>query len=510
MITWERALDLETKVAILITRQSQYGVAFDLEKANKCIDELQAIIEDIHNQIRPYLLLDMIIEGGKLLKDINCNEEVFSKGQVSFVKKIFKKNGDYTQQVTDWIQEVLNSGNSNFGRFSIDSRSIASRLVSGPFTRIRWEEPSLTKREKLAKQLLYFGWKPEHFSPTGQPQLTIKGVPVESLENIEGPIGKLIGKYYLASHRQGQIKGWIENVRSDGRIEAQADTVGTNTARMKHRIVVNCPKADPKVFYGHQMRDLFIASKDHLMVGYDASGLEARMMAHYTYPFDKGEFGNELLHGDIHTKNMNLFCEVTQQNITRSIAKNGFYALCYGCSVNKFAQTIGCKQSAAKRAFDSFWHKNYALGKLRDKVIQLAERYGYLPGIDGRKIYVRSSHSALNALFQSAGSICMKTAMVILDETCQREEIYYKKLIDMHDESQAEILETDIIWINNEDLGNFSNYTLSNTVRADGSVGFCKYGHEAINSISKAGESLGIRIPLTGEYKIGKSWAECH
>jgi DNA polymerase-1 len=181
----------------------------------------------------------------------------------------------------------------------------------------------------------------------------------------------------------------------------------------------------------------------------------------------------------------------------------------YGAQPPKLAETLGCSLHNARLAFDLFWKRNYALGQLRDRIMKMAEKWGFIPGIDGRKIYVRSPHSALNALFQSAGSICMKTAMVLLDETCKSEGIYYKKLLDMHDESQAEVPESEIIWIPEDELGNYENHILSKTVQ-EGKTGWCRYGEEAIKSIRRAGEQLGIRIMLDGEYKLGRNWAETH
>ena len=35
-------------------------------------------------------------------------------------------------------------------------------------------------------------------------------------------------------------------------------------------------------------------------------------------------------------------------------------------------------------------------------------------------------------------------------------------------------------------------------------------GKLAVECITRAGQFFNIRIPLTGEYKIGHNWAECH
>ena len=41
---------------------------------------------------------------------------------------------------------------------------------------------------------------------------------------------------------------------------------------------------------------------------------------------------------------------------------------------------------------------------------------GYLKGLDGRLLHVRSTHAALNTLLQSAGALVCKKWLVILEE----------------------------------------------------------------------------------------------
>ena len=111
----------------------------------------------------------------------------------------------------------------------------------------------------------------------------------------------------------------------------------------------------------------------------------------------------------------------------------------------------------------------------------MAEK-GSLPGLDGRRLYVRSPHKALNTLLQGAGAAVMKVALVILDNALKAEQIPYKFVLNVHDEWQIET-PTDYA----EQVG--------------------KLGRRAIQD---AGQRLGLRCPLDGEYKIGSSWAETH
>lgn len=408
------------------------------------------------------------------------------------IDKPFKLNGEYQERVLKWYGQE-------------------SSLVSGPFTRVEFVEPDLGSRQKVTKQLLRHGWKPTIFTDKGSPKLTIKGEPVDSLMKIEGNVGKSIARWYTYGHRASQIRGWIRDIRPDGRLTAGADTCGTNTCRFRHRTVVNCPKASKKVIFGYQMRELFTVPSDSIMCGHDASGLEARVQAHYTTPYDNGEYAKEILEGDIHTKNAKIF------EVDRDTAKNGYYASIYGAQPPKLAAVLGCKQRKAKKLFDAFWEGNYALGKLREDVMRMAENKGFVPGLDGRKIYIRSSHSALNALFQSAGAIVMKYAMVILDYWASKEDLTYKKLIDSHDESQAELPRDEVILLeaDTEDEALSLHkpdqiWSVPSLIDDKWITGYSRYGELAVKSIRRAGEYLKLRVPLDAEYKLGPHWACCH
>lgn len=490
MIDWKKALDLEIRVAQIINEQEENGVQFDIDKAHKHVQTLTNLRRDLYEEIRPSL-----------------DQEVVSPFTVP-INKPFLMSGGYSKATVDWMKEDVDQ-------------------VGGIFTRIRFEEPDIGSRQKLIKQLLKHGWKPTLFTPKGQPKITEKGEPVSSLNKIEGGIGSKIAKWYTAGHRRSQIEGWISKVRDDGRLIAGADSCGTNTSRMRHRNVVNVPKAHSEVFFGHEMRDLFITRPWNIMCGHDASGLEARMMAHYTQPYDDGEFANEILHGDIHSKNTYIFYDEETEGLKRGdegfdkyrdgASKNGFYGLVYGAQIPKLCQTLDLSRKRGKKAFDDFWKKNYALGELRNKIMNMAENKGWIPGLDGRKIYIRSSHSALNALFQSAGSIVMKNSMVILDYWAKKEGLIYQKVIDMHDEGQAELdkKEVEIYVVDTKEEA--KNLARPNEIWMPPSerngrwvTGYSRYGELAVKSIQKAGTYLNLRCPLDAEYKLGRSWAETH
>ena len=146
------------------------------------------------------------------------------------------------------------------------------------------------------------------------------------------------------------------------------------------------------------------------LVGMDASGLELRMLAHY---MNDKEYTNEILNGDIHTAN-----QLASGVKTRNQAKTFIYAFLYGAGDAKIGSIVGGNARDGKRLKEQFLRNTPALRKLRERVAVASGR-GYVLGLDGRRVAVRSEHAALNTLLQSAGAIVMKKALCLLDEYAQ-------------------------------------------------------------------------------------------
>lgn len=277
-INWIEAFALERDVSILIREQERAGVYFNLGKAHYYIALLEKMKEEKYDAIRPSLGYDVI----------NLEKKPKGSEEYSYVKKITNKNGSYTTS-------VLNT---------FDDPSICS----GPFSRVDFDEPSISKRGLIIKQLLKMGWTPKEFTEKGFPKLTNKDGPVETLEKV-GSFGKDLSLWYIYNHRQSQISGFLPHVRSDSRISAQMNTCATNTFRAAHKVVANIPR--PTSIFGKEMRSLFCVPEGRAFVGADASGLELRILAHH---MNDAEYTHQILSGDIHTYNQTMAGLPTRDN----------------------------------------------------------------------------------------------------------------------------------------------------------------------------------------------------
>ena len=332
-------------------------------------------------------------------------------------------------------------------------------------------------RDHVANRLQKLkGWVPKQFTPDGKPK-----VDETVLSKLPYPEAKLLSEYYMLQKRLGQIsegaQAWLRH-EIKGRIHGQVNTNGAVTGRATHfnPNIAQCPANN--VPYGKECRSLFIPSKGRVMVGIDLSGLELRCLAHYMWPYDDGAYGKEILEGDIHTTN-----QKAAGLSTRAEAKTFIYALVYGAGALRMGQIIGKGAKEGAVIKKKFLDATPALSQLITAVQKGADK-GFLYGLDKRKIKIRSKHSALNALLQNCGAVLCKQFIVEFNNSLIKHKLSNKakQVAWVHDEIQVE-----------------SDPDVAEQV-----------GKVAVQSIIDAGNFFKFRCPLTGEYHIGKSWAETH
>ena len=331
------------------------------------------------------------------------------------------------------------------------------------------EEFNLGSRQQIGEYLQDFGWKPRHFTPTGQPKVDEKVL--GTVKDI--PEAALIAKYLMLQKRIAQVQSWLTFL--DGqRVHGSVISNGTITGRMAHRdpIMAQIPSLSSP--YGKECRACWTVPRGYKLVGVDASGLELRMLAHY---LDDKEFINDILNGDIHTAN-----QARAGLQSRNQAKTFIYALLYGAGDARIGSVVGGSKAEGKRIKQSFFTNLPTLKSLRNRITRTAEQNGFITGLDGRKIFIRSSHAALNSLLQGAGAVVMKRALVILNETIKATGLDAHCVANVHDEWQIETWHEDVD----------------------------KLGTIAVNSIKEAGDYYDLNCPLDAKYKVGGDWSETH
>ena len=429
----EESIDLEHRVANIMAQQESNGFKFNEQQATMLLAQLKTKMYEVTDEVQRTFKPRMV--------------------DVKLVTPKLKKDGELSKSglTTEEYEKLMSSGDYK------------------PFMRQELQEFNLGSRKQIGEYLIDFGWKPKRFTPTGQP-IVDEGT-LKKITHIHE--AKLIADFLLYQKRIAQVQSWLDALEEDGRVHGSVIPNGTITGRMSHSHP-NMAQV-PAVYspFGKECRACWTVDEGNVLLGVDASGLELRMLAHY---MNDEEYINEVVNGDIHTTNQNL-----AGLESRDTAKTFIYALVYGAGDEKIGSVVGGNRKQGRELKQRFLTNLPSLKTLKEKVQQAARR-GFLKGLDGRKIYIRSEHAALNSLLQGGGAIVMKKGLAILANRLQLSSTPYKFVANIHDEWQIEVSEC----------------------RAN------KVGQLAVQSIIDAGKHFNMRCPLDGEYKIGGDWSETH
>lgn len=457
----EKAIELEHQVAWLMAKQERNGFKFDYEGAKKLAEELQEKQALISSK-----LLQKIPEiPDKIFIPKRDNKRLgYKKGVPIQRYKTFNPNS--RPQIEYVFRKMYNYNPSNLDLYDI---------------------PDMDENPKVENYRLKMDDETMNF---------IKQDPEcpKELQEIAG----LIQESLMLKKRLGQIadgsNAWLSaydpddgcihgRVVPNGAVSGRATHSSPNVAQVPH---VGSP-------YGAECRSLWNAG-DWWQAGIDACGLELRCLAHFMYPYDKGKYAHTILNGDIHTMN-----QKAAGLPERNQAKTFIYAFLYGAGDAKIGKIIKGDASDGRQIKRKFLKATPAIKALREavqnvlvdtdrgKVIRWKRKY--LRGLDGRLLHVRSPHSALNLLLQSAGALICKKWIVRTEERLIARGLKhgwdgdFAYMAWVHDEIQVACRTKEIAEIVVE---------------------------EAQKAMRDAQAFFGFRMQLDTEGIIGKNWCDCH
>jgi len=431
-----QSVEIEHAVAKIMNEQRNYGFLFNIEEAMKLVATLNERMSKIQREIRKVFL------------------------PAKEVLKIFPRYNKF--------KKLLKTGKTNYGKNVRLTEKEFNLVEQQTFiTRVIETEFNPGSRKQIGERLQDLGWKPKEFTPTGQAKIDEKIL--SSIKKIKE--AKILAEFLMLQKRIAQVDSWLSDVEDDNRVRGFVNHNGTITGRMTHRNpnLAQTPSVYSK--YGKECRSCWIVKPNYKLVGIDASGLELRMLAHY---MKDEEYINEIINGDIHSTNQRL-----AGLESRNQAKTFIYALLYGAGDLRLGEILGGTKRTGANIRKSFINNLPSFNDLKTRVGREA-RKGFIKALDGRKLIIRSEHSALNTLLQGAGSIVMKKALILLDEKLKDIDAHF--VANVHDEWQIEVKED-----------------MSDTV-----------GKLGVECIIEAGKLLKLRCPLDGEYKVGSNWSETH
>ena len=389
----EEALWLEYNFARIIQRQEQFGVWFDIKKAEqlhvKLIHEKEVATKSLHEVFTPLLLPD---------------------GKPTTPAKPYKRLGV--------------SYNGTHQKIKLTQFNPSSRTHIAVWFK-RW-----------------YGWKSPIQTENGNDKID------ESvLLSLDFHEAKVLAHYFNVNKLLGQLadgqQAWMKQVRSDtGRIHGSVNTIGAVSRRCTHSNPNMAQVPSSRAYMGHECRELFCVPPGKKMVGCDADALELRTLSHYMARYDGGSYGRTVDSGD---KNNGTDIHTVNQKAaglpTRDDAKTFIYALCYGAGAEKLGSIIGGDARDGTKIKARFFKRIPALKALTEGVSEAVKKQGYIKALDGNPYFIRSEHSALNTLLQGAGSLVMKYYLIEVDTVLgskYKQGTQYEFLLNVHDEIQIE------------------------------------------------------------------------
>lgn len=451
------SIELEHKVAHICKRMMDNGYPLDVPKAQTLLATLSGKMADIENRLQEVFPPTI--------------EETKTPQYWEVVADDWK---EYKADTKGGLLEVLKtSGVAKPSKLIQEALPGPMKVKSIPFN------PG--SRQQIAERLQSLGV--EFTETTEKGSISINE---DVLSDIDKPEAKLLNEYLMLQKRVAQVGSWLEKEK-DGVVYGRIIACGAVTGRATH----NSPNLGqvPNVSapYGNECREVWHPGRNRKQVGVDLSGIELRCLAHY---LNDNEWTTTLLTGDVHWMNAQAFGlvpkgtakeDTAEHKKVRNVTKTLTYGVLYGAGAEKAGSIVGGSSTKGKKLIDNFINNTPGLAELKKKLSKFVKK-GHLPGLDGRRVWVRSEHAALNTLLQSAGAIIAKQWLVESEKLLKDNNIDAKLVAFVHDETQWSVLPQ----------------------QAEQAARLVE------QAAAKAGEALKFRCRVDAEGKTGSNWKECH
>jgi DNA polymerase-1 len=492
------SIELEHKFQSVVNDLHTNGFAFNTVKAERLLEKVTAELATLDKEI-----LEAFPPRLKLIREITPKETKYG---------------------------TLNR--SDFRWFGGDD---LSEFNGGPFCRCAWSDFNPSSHKQLIDILHTSGWRPVDKTKTHidtersynqlrrqkgdvsalQSRLSelkvsgwkINETNLETLPSNAPKAARLLAKRILLESRRRTLTEWldlkvVDEASGASRIHGRFYGIGAWTHRMAHQApnTANIPNeydtAGKKKLLGKELRSLWCAPKNRLLVGCDAEGIQLRIFAHL---INDPEFTDALVKGkkddktDPHSLNQRILGNVCK---SRAAAKRFIYALLLGAGLPKLAEILGCSVSEAEEALARLMDRYEGWARLKSEVFPKDAKRGWFVGLDGRKVRIPGEtegtrkHLAMSGYLQNGEAVCMKLATL---KWVHRLAVYDACLVNfVHDEWQVECP---------------NNVSIAMEI-----------GNMMADSLRQVGEDLKLNCPLAGsiynddlkDYTIGTNWSVTH
>ncbi len=502
--TYREAIDLEHKFQLIVNTLTTNGFSFNKTKASSLLskveEELSVLDKEILKAFPPKEVLIReftpkatkfgTISKTSVPRSLHENISEYEIGKTYRHTELVPFNPASHKQII----EVLNEAG-----WSPTDKTATHIDTERALGKLKYSREEKSQVDLAAERVILEG-KLELLRKTGW---KINEQNLGTLPDTAPPPARLLAKRILLEARRRTLTEWLSLVSDDNRIHGKFYGIGAWTHRMAHQNpnTANIPSefqmdGSPKLL-GREMRSLWQAPRNRLLVGVDAVAIQLCIFAHL---IDDAEFTFSLVEGkksdktDAHSLNQRILGDVCR---TRQAAKRFIYALLLGAGLGKLAEILGCDEASARAALDRLLERYTGFATLKSDVIPKDARRGYFIGLDGRRVPIPGEelglrrHLCMSGYLQNGEAVVMKKACVLWHDMLKEEKLW-KFVNFVHDEWQTEV------------ANNMEVALRIAKVQAD--------------SLRIVGEQLNLKCPLAGsywnedhgDYTIGTNWYQTH
>lgn len=498
---YANAITLEHRFQLVVNSLHSNGFSFNTRKAQSLLDKVTGELNDLDRGMeaafpaREVLIRNFIpkltkhgtISRASIPRSRLADIHTFEAGKEYKHTKLVPFNPSSHKQLIDVLTEA--------GWVPIDKTQthVDNERELNQLKRDKSGEPSVALRVQSCytslDKLKKYGWK-------------INENNLSTLPPKAPSSARLLAKRILYEARRRTLTEWLGLVQDDQRIHGEYYGIGAWTQRMAHQKpnTANIPNEfdtfGNKKLLGKELRSLWQAPRNRLLVGVDAEGIQLRIFAHY---IDDPEFTDALVKGkkddktDPHSLNQRILGDGCR---SRQAAKRFIYALLLGAGLGKLTEILGCSQDETRTALDRLLQRYKGFQYLKEEVLPKDGRRGYFYGLDNRPVRIPGdqpsfrTHLAMSGYLQNGEAVVMKLACLKWHDKLKD---YDAKLVNfVHDEWQTECPNDMKIALDIAKL--------------------------QAHSLEEVGNDLKLKCPLAGsywnddlkDYTIATNWAYTH
>ena len=310
---------------------------------------------------------------------------------------------------------------------------------------------------------------------------------LEKLKDKHPIIPAIMDYRVLTKLKSTYADGLMKVICEDGRIRTTFQNLVTATGRLSSTDP-NLQNIPVRTDLGAEIRKMFVPKEGYVLVDADYSQIELRVLAHIA---DDTVMQQAFISGqDIHTVTASQVFGVAPENVTalqRRHAKAVNFGIVYGISEYSLSEDIGVSFYEAKEYIESYLANYSGVRRYMKQVVSDARESGFTQTLFGRKRYIPEltasnfmvrqggERIALNTPIQGTAADLIKIAMIRVDKALREEFPEAKLLLQVHDELIVECPE--------------------------------EIAPQVAELVSREMENIAtLKVPLTAEAKIGKSW----